>query len=104
MQLTITERALEKLYQLKGDKHILLALVYDTDDCGCGVNGVPAIQLIKEVSAKQEPIVCDQAKVVIQQQQAVFFNKEMKLDYNGATFRLSSPEEMLNPFIHVQAV
>ncbi|GAB2573937.1 iron-sulfur cluster biosynthesis family protein [Gracilibacillus alcaliphilus] len=104
MKLTITDQALKKLMEINNEEQLLLALTYDTEGCGCGVNGMPTITLIKEQTANQHQVECEQAQTVVQHQQAVFFNKDMKLDYNGATFRLSSPEEMLNPFISVQAV
>ncbi|UOQ85937.1 iron-sulfur cluster biosynthesis family protein [Gracilibacillus salinarum] len=103
MKLTITEQALEKLNTLASTPFIL-ALTYDTEDCGCGVNGMPTVAIKDQPTEYDQPVECDQLEAVVHKQQAVFFSKEMKLDYNGATFRLSSPNEMLNPFIHVRSV
>ncbi|QGS68845.1 hypothetical protein CV093_11510 [Oceanobacillus sp. 143] len=40
----------------------------------------------------------------ISEQQAVFFTKSMKLDYKNGTFKLSSPEGMLNAFIATNSI
>lgn len=104
MRLHITEKAYDKLNELNQAQDNILALTYDTEGCGCGVNGMPTISLVSEAEANTEEVACDQYTVTVHKQQATFFAKEMKLDYNGATFRLSSPNEMLNPFINVGAV
>ncbi|SFL83718.1 Uncharacterized protein YqkB [Gracilibacillus orientalis] len=104
MQLTITKTALDKLESLTTKKSTILALTYDTEGCGCGVNGMATIALIAKQEANHKEVDCDQFDVVVHKQEATFFSKEMTLDYNGTTFRLSSPNEMLNPFIHTNSV
>ncbi|SHN20560.1 iron-sulfur cluster biosynthesis family protein [Gracilibacillus kekensis] len=104
MRLTITNQALDKLTELDNKDNTILALSYDTEGCGCGVNGMPTIALIDEKEENHQQVICDQREVVVHKQQATFFANEMTLDYNGATFRLTSPNEMLNPFIHVSTV
>ncbi|MFD2657317.1 iron-sulfur cluster biosynthesis family protein [Gracilibacillus thailandensis] len=104
MQLMITENALDKINSLVNSKSTILALTYDTEGCGCGVNGMPTISLIPRREANHIEVECDQFNVVVHHQEATFFSENMKLDYNGATFRLTSPNEMLNPFIHIHSV
>ncbi|QGH34856.1 iron-sulfur cluster biosynthesis family protein [Gracilibacillus salitolerans] len=104
MQLKITENALDKIESLTNKEVTILALTYDTEGCGCGVNGMPTFSLINRREANHIEVECDQYDVVVHNQEATFFSKEMKLDYNGATFRLTSPNEMLNPFIHINSV
>lgn len=104
MELIITNNALEKIKSLTENRSGILALTYDTDGCGCGVNGMPTISLIATVEEYHKRIECHQYDVVVHKQEAVFFSEKMTLDYNGSTFRLTSPNEMLNPFIHVSTV
>lgn len=48
MKLEITKQSLSKLHELNIDNRKYLLLLYDRDDCGCGVNGVPTIRLTNE--------------------------------------------------------
>ena len=104
MELTITERALEKLTELRKVENQYLLLAYDTEGCGCGVNGLPTIRFKSTKDNSFQTVKCEEIDAIVHHQQKAFFAKEMKLDYNGATFRLTSPNEMLNPFISVDHV
>ncbi|QHS22441.1 iron-sulfur cluster biosynthesis family protein [Virgibacillus sp. MSP4-1] len=100
MELKITasaEKALKELNK-KGDSYLLLW--YDTDDCGCGVNGLPMVSFVRELNSDYQKVENDIYPTYIDRQQAVFFHPNLKLDVvNNGTFRLSSPEGILNPFI-----
>ncbi|GGF08737.1 hypothetical protein GCM10010954_04040 [Halobacillus andaensis] len=100
MKLTITEAAWEQLNLLMDECHTTLRLYYDTEGLGCGVNGQPTIRLVdtNKREADQE-VENEHLPVIIDHQQAIFFRKEMKLDLVKGTFRLSSPEGILNPII-----
>jgi len=100
MKLTITPEAKEQLIQLKNNNSGLL-LWYDTEGCGCGVNGVASIRFSKNTDSSYKEIESDWTPTYIHRQQAVFFAEEMKLDFDNQTFRLLSPEGILNPFISV---
>ncbi|WP_082233923.1 iron-sulfur cluster biosynthesis family protein [Halobacillus massiliensis] len=105
MKLTITEDALKELKQVKTSNHTALRLYYDTAGMGCGVNGQPTIRftdLVRE--EKDETVENEDFHVIIDKQQAVFFQKDMKLAFTKGTFRLSSPEGILTPIIPVASV
>ena len=104
MELTVTDKALEKLSELRKTENNYLLLAYDTKGCGCGVNGMPTIRFKTKKDNSFQTVKCEEIDTIVHHQQKAFFAKEMKLDYNGATFRLSSPNEMLNPFIAVDQV
>ncbi len=89
----------KKINTLNDRKKEWIHLAYDTEDCGCGVNGMPTFELKDQIEDNEKRVSCDQFSVSVHYQQAVFFAKEMTLDFNGQTFRLSSPEGVLNPFI-----
>ena len=104
MKLTITEVALEKLKKLNQDKKQYIALFYDTDDCGCGVNGLPTIRFTNIMKDTDKIVESEAFDVIVDKQQAIFFAPDMKLDFTANAFRLSSPEGILNPIISDQAV
>ncbi|WP_101844159.1 iron-sulfur cluster biosynthesis family protein [Halobacillus sp. Marseille-P3879] len=100
MRLTITNSAWQELEPLIDQEYHTLRLYYDTEGLGCGVNGQPTIRLVNHMNSRSDKQVeNDDLPVIIDQQQAVFFRKEMKLDLVRGTFRLSSPEGILNPVI-----
>lgn len=102
MQLTITNKALDEIKKLNPDHQYHLLLWYDTAGCGCGVSGMPIVQLTDEQDATFKNIESNYFQTLIDEEQAIFFAKDMKLDLINGMFRLSSPEEILNPFISSQ--
>ncbi|GGM22311.1 hypothetical protein GCM10011351_05250 [Paraliobacillus quinghaiensis] len=104
MKLTITDVALEKLQYLNHDDKKYIVLFYDTDDCGCGVNGLPTIRFTDTMKETDKTVESEAFDVIVDKQQAVFFAPDMKLDFTANAFRLSSPEGILNPIISDQAV
>ncbi|MCA0970183.1 iron-sulfur cluster biosynthesis family protein [Halobacillus litoralis] len=104
MKLVLTEEAKQQLTYMKEEERPLIRLFYDTEGCGCGVNGLPTIRLDYEKRDTDENVENEDFHVIIDQQQAVFFRKEMKLDFKKGLFRLSSPEGVLNPIIPIRDV
>ncbi|MFC7060531.1 iron-sulfur cluster biosynthesis family protein [Halobacillus seohaensis] len=105
MNLTITAVAHEQLQQLQANNYQALRLFYDTEDMGCGVNGLPTIRLTNLIYKDTDrEVENEEYHVIIDHQQATFFKKEMKLDFIKGTFRLSSPEGILNPVIPTVSV
>ncbi|SDJ66087.1 iron-sulfur cluster biosynthesis family protein [Sediminibacillus albus] len=98
MHLAITDTALQKIYELMTEKEYYLQLFYDTEGC-CGVNGVPTLRLSADTWPDYVKVHNKHMDVVIHPQQAAFFEKEMTLDFRNHTFRLSSPQGILNGFI-----
>ncbi|WP_077621656.1 iron-sulfur cluster biosynthesis family protein [Sediminibacillus massiliensis] len=103
MNLTMTEHAAEKLTQLMQHPQDLLLVFYDTEGC-CGVNGVPTLRFVKNFTDELEEVICDRMSAAVISAQKVFFEKNMKLDFDGNIFRLSSPQGMLNPTISVMEI
>ncbi|MUK87204.1 iron-sulfur cluster biosynthesis family protein [Ornithinibacillus sp. L9] len=98
MELMITPRAIEKINDLSSEQPSIL-LWYDTEGCGCGVNGVPTFRIINDSLSTYKRISSNLLPVFVPEQHAVFFGKYMKLDFSAETFRLVSNEGILNPFI-----
>ncbi|GAB3052428.1 iron-sulfur cluster biosynthesis family protein [Virgibacillus ainsalahensis] len=104
MQLSITAEAKEKLSQLNRNNNQYLLLWYDIDGCGCGVSGVPMIGFTDGSGINSIEVKNDSYPTLINKDQAVFFEENMKLSVVNGSFRLSSPEGILNPFISEQSV
>ncbi|WP_181350013.1 iron-sulfur cluster biosynthesis family protein [Thalassobacillus sp. CUG 92003] len=104
MKLNITGRAEATLRQLAPPEDALLRLDYDSEGCGCGVNGVPVVRWTRRTDEWDEPVDNPLFDVIVHRQEAVFFQPEMKLDFINNAFRLSSPQGILNPIISPQTV
>lgn len=103
MKLVITPEAEEQLNQLKRATDNYLFLWYDTEGCGCGVNGVPTVKFIQDKKDTYDEVESNNSiPVLIDGHQKVFFANEMKLDAKKGNFRLSSKEGILNAFIPIQ--
>lgn len=96
MEIYITEQAAEKLSnKLEDDKH--LKLYYDTEGCGCGVNGIPTLWITTEVATGDVEIQTNAMPVYVEESQMLFYADKLTISLSGANhYRLSSPEEILN--------
>ncbi|WP_079708573.1 iron-sulfur cluster biosynthesis family protein [Paraliobacillus ryukyuensis] len=104
MKLMITKQAKNKLSMLNDQNQPYLRLFYDTDDCGCGVNGLPTIRFANHKEELDKEVDCASFDVIVNRQQAIFFAASLTLSYETTGFRLSSPEGILNPIISEQSV
>ncbi|GIO28519.1 iron-sulfur cluster biosynthesis family protein [Ornithinibacillus bavariensis] len=104
MRLSITDKAMEKIYEINQNHENYVMLTYDTKKMGCAVNGLPTFRLTNAENSNLIKIDNQQFPTFINEMQAVFFAEEMKLDFINSMFRLSSPEGILNPFIPVNSV
>ncbi|WP_028783116.1 iron-sulfur cluster biosynthesis family protein [Thalassobacillus devorans] len=99
MELKVTSEAKTKLQSLNPENKRYLRLFYDTEGCGCGVNGVPTLRWTEKRTDWDQEVESDEFEVIVHKQQAVFFNKQLRLAVSNGSLRLSSPNEILNPVI-----
>lgn len=99
MKLTITKDALQQLEALQPEDRPYLRMEYDSDGCGCGVNGMPIIYFTNAKTEYDVKVENEQYTIFLDDQQAVFFKPEMTLEWNKRLFRLKSRDGMLNPSI-----
>ncbi|WLR49689.1 iron-sulfur cluster biosynthesis family protein [Bacillus tianshenii] len=99
MNITFTERAKEKLESALSDQQAGLKILYDTEGCGCGVDGIFVLTAHTEVEAGEIEIESDYRAVWIDAHKEVFFDEKMKVDYkpDATSFILSSNQQILNP-------
>lgn len=98
MEITITEKAAAKISQKMEGQNGYLKLVYDTDDCGCAVNGVVALWLVPELETEDIKAKTNGHPVYMQKSKLIFFDEKMTIDFSETsnTFQLKSPQQILN--------
>ncbi|MEH6906644.1 MULTISPECIES: iron-sulfur cluster biosynthesis family protein [Neobacillus] len=98
MEINITEAATEKINERLNNRDGYLKLKYDTDDCGCAVNGVVALWFIPELETDDIAIETNDRTVYAEKSKMVFFDEQMKIDFSQASncFQLKSPQQILN--------
>lgn len=90
MKIELDPRAEEMIRTAMGQEPGLMRLVYDTEDCGCGMSGVPGLQIAGEPGAYDIPLENETFPFWIDRMQAVFFEEQLVLtgEESGGTFRL----------------
>lgn len=98
MEINITEAATKKINERLNNRDGYLKLKYDTDDCGCAVNGVVALWFIPELETDDIAIETNDRTVYAEKSKMVFFDEQMKIDFSQASncFQLKSPQQILN--------
>lgn len=93
MNIQLTRQAELKLKDKLGDKPGAIRLIYDTEGCGCAVNGVPSLRIVDEPTTEDIAVETGSpVRFIVNRKQAVFFEEEMRLGADPATysFRLDS--------------
>ncbi|MEQ6376267.1 iron-sulfur cluster biosynthesis family protein [Bacillaceae bacterium S4-13-58] len=102
MKLNITEEVQSDINQMINGESLCLKLVYDTDECGCGVNGVPLLVISSGGLPQEEKVEQPEGiPTYIFKDQAVFFDEEMTVKKNNQHYMLTSPNRILNPRLQI---
>jgi uncharacterized protein YqkB len=98
MRIILTTSAAEKIKDRTCGREGYLKLKYDTEDCGCAVNGVIALWFVPEIEDHDIAIETNDRPIYMEKAKMVFFDEQMKLDFSNETnsFQLKSPSEILN--------
>ncbi|MFK2824282.1 iron-sulfur cluster biosynthesis family protein [Bacillus sp. B190/17] len=100
MKIYIKEQAASRLAGKLGGGR--LKLHYDTEGCGCGVNGVPVLWIVSEPADGDVEIGTNAMPVLVEKSHIVFYADELIIDVSGAhQYRLSSPQEILNGWMNL---
>ncbi|RFU62300.1 iron-sulfur cluster biosynthesis family protein [Peribacillus saganii] len=99
MKIEWTETAVKAIREKTDGKSGLMKLKYDTDGCGCVVNGVTALWLVSTLDDDDERIETNNGPIYIEKSKAIFLDDEMKIDFvlEANSFQLKSPNQFLNP-------
>ncbi|MBO7746384.1 iron-sulfur cluster biosynthesis family protein [Paenibacillus sp. MWE-103] len=84
MQFTFTPDAVGQLEGPLADTGKSLKLLYDTEGCGCVMNGVPTLALVREPDPQDKLGEGAPYSVWYEPNYEVFFEPELKIDYNAA--------------------
>ncbi|MGG6314411.1 iron-sulfur cluster biosynthesis family protein [Paenibacillus macerans] len=95
MKMTLTATAEKLISDALADRPGMLRLVYDTENCGCGMSGVPGVHIVREPGAYDIPMESAPYPFWIDKMQAVFFENELtlKAEETGGTLRLDGPSQ-----------
>ncbi|WP_164716301.1 iron-sulfur cluster biosynthesis family protein [Paenibacillus whitsoniae] len=98
MNITFTESAVARLTPSLKEPGTFLRLVFDTEGCGCSVNGVPTLWLVSETAAGDLSAATNFVPVYYKAKDEIFFEEHMKLDFNEATksYILKSNNQIYN--------
>jgi uncharacterized protein YqkB len=98
MEIIITDPAAAKIKEKTKDVQGFLKLKYDTEGCGCAVDGVAALWFVPELEDDDIGIETNAQTIYVEKAKTVFFDEKMKLDYSETTnwFKLSSDQQILN--------
>jgi uncharacterized protein YqkB len=98
MNIIPTQEALDQLLQMIPSEQPTIKIMYDTEGCGCAVNGVAQLWRVNEMSA-EDLIGYDQdIRIIYATRQEVFFEDHLTLGYNstGRGFVLKSDCQIYN--------
>lgn len=98
IKLNLSELAIKKIEEkLKQNQYV--KLTYDTDGCGCGVNGVTALTIGSDLDRYDVQMITNSPfPIYINKGSMIFFDDEMQLDYSETTksFQLKSKQQMFH--------
>lgn len=85
MKITFTDTAIHRLTPFTSDQNeAILKLVFDTEDCGCSVNGVPTLWLVSQANNDDLTAETETFKLTYKAKDEIFFEENMKIDFNEA--------------------
>lgn len=98
MNVNPTQEALEKILHMFPSAQPTIKIVYDTEGCGCAVNGL--VQLWHTLGISSEDMIGydQEIRIVYEARQEVFFEDQITLGYNstGRAFVLKSSSQIYN--------
>jgi uncharacterized protein YqkB len=101
MEITVTETAQHEIARQLEHCHLhMLKLFYDTEGCGCAVNGVPQLLMAPRIEASEAwPLAVEKPVPIIYAiKDAIYFEDYLTLDYKASAhaFILKSNNQIYN--------
>jgi uncharacterized protein YqkB len=98
MHITFTVPAVNQLEPLMNHHDAVLKLVYDSEGCGCAVNGVPTLWLVSKPDAKDLKADTSSYPVVYNPKHEIFFDDSLTIDFRPETksYILKSNNQIYN--------
>jgi uncharacterized protein YqkB len=103
MRITLTNAAAAELAGRMDGRPGALRLVYDTEGCGCAVDGVPVLWLTDAPAEGDVRIAEEPLAIWIDPLRRIFFEDAVKLDYraDSRSFRLYSDNQIYHASLSV---
>jgi uncharacterized protein YqkB len=104
VRMQVTETAAAELERKIGQTGAL-KLVFDSEGCGCAVNGVPQLRIMEErpPTSNETIVESDRYPVLIDRHHEIYFDEDLILDYRPAdlAFRLKSANQIYHPSLNL---
>jgi uncharacterized protein YqkB len=106
MHIHFTQRAAEEAVRMLSPGPYRLKLLYDTDGCGCAVNGIAQLWAVDDAGGPQvetSTVTTDglfpPLEVVYEKRHEVFFEERLTIDFDSASraFVIKSNGQYYNP-------
>lgn len=103
MNINPTQEAIDQLLYRFPSQQPTIKIVYDTEGCGCAVNGVVLLWHTRSMSSEDRIGYDQEVRIVYAARQEVFFEDQLKLDYNsiGQAFVLKSNNQIYNAALSI---
>ncbi len=101
MNINPTQEALDRLLHMIPSEYPTIKIVYDTEGCGCAVNGVVQLWVTNSMSPEDKVGYDREIRIVYAARQEVFFEDQLILGYHptGRAFVLKSNSQIYNSSI-----
>jgi uncharacterized protein YqkB len=102
MKIILTENAIARLNTWPGPAgNTHYKLVYDTEGCGCAVNGMAALWIVPGPQEGDVQAESNWGRLWFEPRQEIFFEEELILDYRAGNraFVLKSKGQIYNPLL-----
>lgn len=101
MKIIWEDKAIEKAQKIIDGKDGMVKLIIDSEDCGCGDDGVTTLWYISEREGNEVEIETNMGKMLVDKDKMVYLSEEMKImwvdDFN--CFRLTSTNGIITAFM-----
>ncbi|MGN1402065.1 MAG: iron-sulfur cluster biosynthesis family protein [Bacillus sp. (in: firmicutes)] len=101
MEIEFDKAAIDQIFQMTEGKQGILKLIYDTEDCGCGNDGISTLWFIAEAEGDECLLETGAGPVLVDRNNMIYMAECLKISWlsEHGCFRLSSPEGILNPYM-----
>lgn len=107
MQITYTQEAVTHIQHVLDETQpgapTRIKLAYDSEGCGCAVNGVAALWLVEEPQVDDIESEASPYRTLYDKKHAVFFDEQVTVDYNPQkrAFTLKSKQQIYNTMMRL---
>ncbi|MDP5273962.1 iron-sulfur cluster biosynthesis family protein [Chengkuizengella axinellae] len=98
MHINVTDNAKDEIVKKINTEHQYIKIAHDAEGCGCIMSGVAQLWIVDEKQEFDMETMADSIPFLYDSRHEVFFEDELKLDYNASkkSFSLSSKQQIYN--------